>query len=161
QELLRLRDEGALDDYQAQWFRFSKSEEELFDTAADPHELHNLANDSAYATVLGELRDELARWMETTDDKGFVAEAELLDQFWPNRIQPVTSKVEARADGGEITLQCPTDGASIGYQILTAGEEPPDGWQVYANPLTLSEGQSVRAIAHRLGFAPSEVIEVE
>ena len=33
QELLRMRDAGTLDEFQSQWFRTSKVEEELFDTA--------------------------------------------------------------------------------------------------------------------------------
>jgi len=43
QALLRLRDEGELNDEQAKWFREFKDIEELFDTLIDPHELNNLA----------------------------------------------------------------------------------------------------------------------
>ena len=83
QELLRLRDAGKLTEYQAQWFRETKDEEELFDTQNDPHELHNLANDPQYADKLKELRAECDRWMEEIDDRGLVNEAELIAQMWP------------------------------------------------------------------------------
>jgi len=50
-ELYRLRDSDQLTDAQQLWFRESKPEIELFDTENDPHELHNLAENPAYAEV--------------------------------------------------------------------------------------------------------------
>lgn len=160
QELLRLRDEGGLDEYQAQWFRPGKPDEELFDTDSDPDELRNLATDPAYSDKLAELRTELDRWMEATNDKGFIPESDLLEQFWPGRRQPVTAAPDAQKDGDRITLLSPTEGASIGYQILAEGEEPGDRWRVYTTPVTLPAGQRLRVVAHRLGYAPSAVVEV-
>ena len=91
QELLRLRDAGALNAIQAQWFRTSKPEEELFDTASDPHELNNLAGSAAHQAKLEELRRACARWMEAVGDQGFIPEGELIERFWPGRVQPVTA----------------------------------------------------------------------
>ncbi len=62
QELLNLRDEGKLNEAQGQWFRMSKPNEELFDCIKDPHELHNLAEDPEYQSILQELRNECERW---------------------------------------------------------------------------------------------------
>jgi arylsulfatase A-like enzyme len=84
QELLRMRDAGTLDEYQAQWFRTSKVEEELFDTENDPHELNNIAGDPAYADVLASLRAECERWIKAIDDKGFIDEVALIRTFYPN-----------------------------------------------------------------------------
>lgn len=42
--------------------------EELYDTKADPHQLHNLAADSAHAAKVAELRNVLDRWTEETGD---------------------------------------------------------------------------------------------
>jgi N-sulfoglucosamine sulfohydrolase len=42
--------------------------EELYDTKADPHQLNNLAEDSAHAETLGQLRGILDRWTEETGD---------------------------------------------------------------------------------------------
>ncbi|SEQ70046.1 sulfatase family protein [Piscibacillus halophilus] len=42
--------------------------EELYDLREDPHELHNVAGDGAYAEVLVDLRERVERWMKETDD---------------------------------------------------------------------------------------------
>lgn len=43
--------------------------DELYDVVADPHELHNLANDPAHAARLDQLRSELKAWMKAQGDK--------------------------------------------------------------------------------------------
>lgn len=45
-----------------------RPEEELFDLAKDPWELHNVANDPAYAKVKKDLRGKLDAWMKQTAD---------------------------------------------------------------------------------------------
>ena len=161
QELLRLRDEGRLDAAQQQWFRPSKPPEELFDTHADPHELHNLADDPAYHDQLVELRAALDQWMTATADQGHVPEGELIEGFWPGWQQPVTAAPVAERADGVIALRSATEGASIGYQILRAGEAPSERWQVYTAPVPLRPGEHLRAVAHRIGYAPSAAVEVE
>nr|MBA3482478.1 heparan N-sulfatase [Pirellulales bacterium] len=42
--------------------------EELYNTKADPHQLHNLAADPAHAQTLAKLQLNLARWSEETAD---------------------------------------------------------------------------------------------
>jgi arylsulfatase A-like enzyme len=42
--------------------------DELYDLAADPHELHNVAEEPAYAALATELRSRLVEWMSATDD---------------------------------------------------------------------------------------------
>jgi len=41
---------------------------ELYDLESDPFEFRNLADDSAYASILHELQRELARWRKETND---------------------------------------------------------------------------------------------
>ncbi|MFK7862797.1 MAG: sulfatase-like hydrolase/transferase [Pseudohongiellaceae bacterium] len=156
QELLRLRDAGELNAVQAQWFRGSKDEEELFDTANDPHELVNLAGDPVYASKLIELRQEMDRWMIEIQDKGLMPEADYIESVWPGKIQPITGPIEFRVEGRELTLHTVTEGASIGYQLLSEEETVSDRWQVYNQPISLDEGQRVAAIAHRLGYKQSQ-----
>jgi len=159
-ELLRMRDAGELDEYQAQWFRETKEDEELFDTESDPHELHNLAADPAYSEKLVELRTELDRWMDEIDDRGVLPEKEFLASIWPDGSQPVTEEPVAEINGGLMSLSSGTEGASIGYQVLSESEaEPGKRWHLYTGPLALEEGARVLAVAHRIGYAQSETIE--
>ncbi len=161
QELLRLRDAGELDEYQAQWFRTEKPEEELFDTEADPHELHNLAADPAYADKLAELRAENERWTAAINDTGLRPEPELMAALWPEGEQPVTEAPVAEQQDGQVALHSATDGASIGYQLLQANETPGATWQVYTEPITLEVGEQLVALAHRIGYLPSEQVMVD
>ena len=162
QELLRMRDADQLNTTQAEWFRTSKEEEELFDVVNDPYELNNIAADPSYAEKLVELRQELDSWMGYVDDKGLMSEEELIESMWPNGVQPTTLSPNASKAGndGAITLRSETEGASIGYQVLNEGEELGATWQIYQNPLTINEGQRLLAIAHRIGFIPSATISI-
>lgn len=161
QELIRLRDSGQLDAIQSQWFRPTKLPEELFDTANDPHELVNLAADPAYSAKLQELSEEMDRWMQDIDDKGLMPELELIESIWPGLDQPMTSPPVSTATNGRVALASSTEGANIGYQIVREGESPGDRWQVYQQPIVLEQASTLIAIAHRIGFSPSESIRVE
>jgi len=161
QELLFLRDQGELKEAQSQWFRESKPLEELFDTLTDPHELHDLAHDPAYSDKLLELRAELDSWLSGFEDKGMMSELDLINEIWPGMEQPVTSSPTAYNQYGRIVLSSLTPGASIGYQILGPGRPFDSTWKVYTEPLQLAPGMRLIAIAHRIGFRPSAVIELD
>jgi N-sulfoglucosamine sulfohydrolase len=163
QELLRMRDAGELSPAQAQWFRTSKEREELFDVNNDPYELNNIAADPAYTDKLAELRKEMDSWMSFIDDKGLMPEVELIESMWPNGVQPATLAPIAKKSGndGFITLHSETEGASIGYQLLSEGDEVGTTWQIYLNPVLVKTDQRLLAIAHRIGFIPSTTITIE
>jgi arylsulfatase A-like enzyme len=61
---------GLLDPVQEHLFAPNRPAEELYDLAADPWEIKNLAEDPARAGVLAELRSRLNRWIEETNDQG-------------------------------------------------------------------------------------------
>ena len=67
-QLLALRDAKKLSPAQADVFLAPRPAEELYDLAADPHQLHNLAGATAHAEVQRKLRSLLARWSEETRD---------------------------------------------------------------------------------------------
>ena len=161
QELLRLRDQNGLTEAQSQWFRENKPAEELFDTLADPHELTNLALDPAYSDKLLELRAELDRWLSGFDDKGMMPEPDLINEIWPGMEQPVTSSPTASRQYDRVVLSSLTPGANIGYQMLGPAEEFGSTWQVYTEPLELLPGMRLIAIAHRIGYKPSSMIELD
>tara|TARA_B100001057_G_scaffold288727_1_gene288834 strand:- start:5364 stop:7109 length:1746 start_codon:yes stop_codon:yes gene_type:complete len=151
QELLRMRDAGTLDEYQAQWFRTSKVEEELFDTENDPHELNNIAGDPAYADVLDSLRSECKRWIKAIDDKGFIDEVALIRTFYPNGKAQLTHAPIIDIKNRKVRVSCPTLGARIGYRY-TSEKVPYKGWEIYTEPIKERANDTLEIITHRLGF---------
>jgi len=73
----RRADAGELHGLARRFFERTKPVEELYDTAADPHQVHNLAGDPKYADVLERFRAELLRWMADTRDLGLLPEYEM------------------------------------------------------------------------------------
>jgi len=162
QELLKLRDLGELDSIQQLWFRQKKDSEELYDCEKDPHELKNLANDPSYAGKLKELREEMDRWIERIGDQPNLPEKELVSQLWSgNESKPKTSAPQVISSGGKIRITCFTDGASIGFKIVHQGETPPEAWTVYQTPIELEQHSKLIVMAHRIGFEPSEILEID
>lgn len=160
QELLRLRDEGKLNEIQAQWFRESKAPEELFDCNADPHELNNLANNPAYKEKLDELSAEMDRWIKEIGDQPNLPEAKLIEQLWNGaETQPVTANPVIESANGKMAISCSTKGASIGYKIVIKDGVVPKAWTVYQKPFVMPHGAKLRTKAHRIGFKASKVIE--
>ena len=161
QELLLLEKEGKLNENQMQWFRKSKPEEELFDTFSDPHELRNLANEPNFEKKLIELRKECDRWIQNTNDKGFMQETDLIETFWPDKKQPKTAEPIITIIDGMLHITCETDGAVIGYRYRPSDIKPHLGWRPYTKPFKVDGKQEVELISHRIGFLPSLIIKYE
>ena len=160
QELLRLRDAGELTPEQALWFREQKPREELFDLENDPHELNNLAEDPAYAEKLAELRQVCEDWVEDIDDTGMRPEPELIESMWPGMVQPETADPVIEWNGTRASLTCATEGASIGYKLIGAEDDPAEmPWMIYRSPIEVPVGKELVAIAHRIGYKRSGEVE--
>lgn len=159
-EMLKLRVEGKLDSVQQIWFSESKTTEELYDCMNDPFQLNNLANNPEYADILTRFGDELQLWQEEIGDLGFVPEKQLINQMWPDGIQPKTSNPEIEVNRGKVSLSCETEGASIAY-IISSEEITPNldsGWKLYSAPFQLKEGEHLFVLANRIGYADSEIL---
>lgn len=65
----RLFAAGKLTPAQSTSFVAPRPAEELYDTWADPHELHDLAGDPSHARTLGDLRGKLDAWRRETGDR--------------------------------------------------------------------------------------------
>jgi arylsulfatase A-like enzyme len=76
-EIRRVQKTGDASQGVAQFLRESKDVEELYDTAADPHEMKNLASDSKYAKILSRMRDAHLNWVVETKDLGLFPEAQI------------------------------------------------------------------------------------
>lgn len=158
QELLRLHQIDSLNKEQALWFRETKPIEELFDTYSDPHELNNRAEDPKFKNILSELRRECEIWMGNIKDMGHIPEQELINTFWPDKIQPLTANPVFHMENGKLHITCQTKGASIGYKRPQDLEEGL-GWQIYKSPLDIDDETPILVIAHRIGFAPSDTLQ--
>jgi len=69
QAMRLLRDAGKLTPEQLACFLKPRPSEELYDTAADPRELHNLASDPRYAATLKQMQLALDKWRRVTGDR--------------------------------------------------------------------------------------------
>lgn len=156
---LELEKENNLNDVQEIWFG-SKTNEELYDCAADPHNINNLAADPQYASVLTEMRQTLKSHLKNRPDLGLQPEAELLNEMWPNYEQPITAAVDLEIVKGLATLTSKTKGASIAYIIsneLLNEYDLNSPWQLYSKPLQLKKGDVVYTTAQRIGYKESEI----
>ena len=141
-------------------FMKTKPREELYDLKSDPYEVHNVADDPKYASKLTILRKALAHWQLEIGDKGFVTEHDLIEMFWPERLQPETAEVLFEKDEkGRVKLQCNTVGASIGYQL--DDEIGSSKWRLYHKPINTIKNQSIAARAIRIGFKASLITSNE
>ena len=159
QELHRLNEAGELEGPPALWFRKTKPPEELYDTAADPHEIHNLAGDSTYAAKLHALRAAFRVWERQTGDLGLIPETTLVKKLWPpDGVQPQTEPVQFTypdsvfSDVVTVTLASPTEGASIAYALGDSTR-----WKLYTEPIRLTESATLLTQAIRIGYGHSPV----
>jgi hypothetical protein len=58
-----------------------------------------------------------------------------------------------------VAIKCITDGASIAYKLVGADGIVPQRWEVYTKPIELEKDQKVMAVAQRIGYLPSKVME--
>jgi len=139
-------------------FMKSKQDEELYDLKFDPYEVDNIANNPDYKDKLIELRNALNTWQYEIDDKGFINESELINEFWPNMIQPITKPVEITVSDNVISLKCETKGASIGYQI--GAQIGSQNWKLYNKPFDLSSNQKLATRAIKIGYKASTISNI-
>jgi N-sulfoglucosamine sulfohydrolase len=160
QELLRARDSGMLHEAQQYWFRSKKEAEELYDLESDPYELVNLAPDPEYREVRERLSGALDDWIRETGDKGvkFRTEKDLMLSMWPGGIQPETDRPGISVVDEKVVLSCETTGASMVYQVNHQGYTP-EHWFLYSDPFRAGPGDTITALAHRIGYKESAAAE--
>ncbi len=164
QELERLKAEGGLGPRVRPFMRNTKPHEELYDVVADPHQVFNLAPDPRFQQRLRDLGARLEAWMVAMDDKGLVPEPELYrsmfaDEAGEQTLDPVLLKQDLGNGTARVSFECPTAGASFAYRVVPSGADiGRDGpWQLYTGAIRLEQGQTVAAIATRLGYQDSQI----
>ena len=81
QVMRQLHAVGELEGVAAQWMAARRPELELYDLAADPHEVENLAEKAEHADKLSLLRGKLDSWIEQSNDHGREAEDPLPAEY--------------------------------------------------------------------------------
>lgn len=174
QELLRLHAEDKLQGAQKIWFSDTRPPEELYDCEKDPHQINNLADDPEYKAVLKRMSTSLNKWMSNKKDMGYISESEMVNNMWPDGVQPVTAPPEliiydkesvSKATTGKgakykyparISLYCATQGASIAYSTDTTEYVH---WKLYTGPIKLNRGNTIlRTKAIRYGYKESKEV---
>ena len=165
-EWRRLHAEGRVKGPQRFFFQ-AKPRRELYDTVADPHEVHDLAGKPEHAATLRRLRGALTDWVRAYGDLGEVHEFAMLRGMRPGGRYERTGPVrihQAASGSGEgrvrIRLECPTPGASIGY---TTDSGPDARWLLYSAEAEFSKPCQLLAKAIRYGFleSPESVTELD
>lgn len=165
QEMRRLAAEGRLEPGpRMQFFEPAKPAHELYDTVADPHEIHNLADDPKFKDVVERMSAALGDFLKRIGDVGLIPEPDFDAAKGGGK---TAAPVFCRADGDQggdatrLALACPTPGASVVYQVGPAGRKAdaarPERWLLYARPVEVGAGEVLRAKACRLGYAGSPV----
>jgi N-sulfoglucosamine sulfohydrolase len=153
-EWRRMLAAGGLTPVQRSYLEGPAPRELLFDTAADPDEVTNLAGDPRYADVQKRLAARLDTWIAASGDQGRDSEAVMVARMWPGGKQPATAPVTAcRIAPGKLRLQSATPGASIGWGG-TDGKA-----NLYAAPL--AEGAPFMAAAIRYGYSASAAVTID
>ncbi|MFP4113916.1 MAG: sulfatase [Spirochaetota bacterium] len=174
-ELLDAYRNGRLEGAHLALFR-DRPAEELYDTAVDPYELANLADDPDHRETLERMRAATDQWIAEVGDYGEMSEREMVARWYPNGEQPVTAApiFLPIADGAFaqeaittasltgpalVQLHCSTQGASIAYRFA---DDPTERWRLYSSPFRLEPGRTtISARAQRIGYAPSETVRAE
>ncbi len=168
QELWAGEAENLLNNTQHFYFKAPRPKEELYDTLTDPYEVHNLAADPDFAGELQRLRAAMDQWLARVGDTSREPEANMIAEMWPGGKQPVTAKPKADVIASSasnqaalntalsVTLASDTSGASIGYRLISKGEDTP--WQLYTGPVTVPSNKTLQAKAIRYGYAESDLL---
>ena len=168
QEWFRLQAAGKLTGPAALWMRTHRPAEELYDTTADPHQIHDLSADPSHRATLARMRGAVTEWMARIGDQGLINEAEMIQRMWPGGVQPETAQpyiVPRRETGDpsrpasmkiagptEMVIYVPTQGASVGY---TTEDGPAAKWRLYTGPILVDRPMTLRAKAIRYGYKES------
>jgi N-sulfoglucosamine sulfohydrolase len=141
------------------YFTAPRPNEELYDTLADPYEVHNLVADTAYAGILDRLRTEMDRWLAEVGDQSTQPESKMIASMWPQGQQPSTEEPKVQIRDRTASINNTTPGASIGYHIGHGDHAGP--WQLYTTPMVLPKNSWLEVKAVRYGYKESDVVRLE
>ncbi|MDO7835760.1 sulfatase-like hydrolase/transferase [Sphingobium sp. HBC34] len=152
--------DGGLNAVQDRFFQ-TKPFEELYDLSADPHEIHDLARDPAYAATLSKFSRLLDKHMIAINDNGFLPETMAGEGWGPSRdpklypLKDVMTLARVAAAGGEDALP----------RLKQALTSPVEVIRYWAAMGLVIQGQAARAMqslmAERLAADPSAHVRIQ
>ena len=102
EDLKKAKAEGLLTPYQENFWFGVRPEEELYDIAADPYQMNNLALDPKFEKIVLKHRRVLEEWIKETDDQGQypedAAQLKATYEMWKDRPVFKTAKVNPEYD---------------------------------------------------------------
>ena len=119
------------------WLAPRRPREELYDGQADPHQLHNLADDPRHRATLERLRGALRGWLLEIRDASFLAEEEVF----------------ARVGDGSPYAWARRTGAYPFERVLEAAAMVGDPQAVAQQRTLLADGESIVRYWAAVGFA--------
>lgn len=159
QKMKDLYASGLLSADQSVWFNAPRPAEEFYDTETDPYELHNLIDNPGYRDIIKNLRHEYGKWIKKYNRTWFIPEKETYLQFCPDGRQQATATPEIKIRKGRAHVICDTESASIVYRIVSADrKENCERWRLYTGPVDLPEGDTIEAMAVRIGYRESPAV---
>jgi len=81
-----LHRQGRLTPEQSLFMASTRPREELYDLEHDPFEVHNVASDAEYASVLKDHSNKLDEWIKATKDQGETPEAPEVIAYWEDEM---------------------------------------------------------------------------
>ena len=102
------------------------------------------------------MRQATESWQEQIGDTGMIPEAVLMEEMKPGGEILRTEPPSISTAGGRVTLASHTEGASIVYQ--TKQGDGWSDWKLYIKSFA-SSGDPIRALACRLGYRDSKIVE--
>ena len=151
-EMVQMYNDGLLNTEQSLWFNAPAAPEELYDCVADPHQVHNLASDPAYASVLKKMKKAFMK--EWIDKYNSVWERETEDYYiersWPGGKKQVCPEAQVRFSDGRMYV----DNDSSVYSALYR-KQGDKKWHLYISPVPVKKGEKVEVEVERIGFTSS------
>lgn len=159
QNMVELLEKGELNDTQMLWFNTPRAKEEFYDDVNDPHNVNNLIDDPRYQADIARLRKEFDRWVNKYNKRWLLSEEQSRDLMLPNGGKQPSLAVPSVAErGGKVILSSDNKGASIVYKINGKGHTK-SSWFLYSEPVQVTPGDKITAIATRAGYLNSEQME--
>ena len=171
-EMLQLYKEKKLDAAQSRWFETPAFEEELYDCLADPHQIHNLADENTSRKVLNRMRAAYRKeWINPfNSDWETKPEAYFVEKMWPKGEKPCCEQPRLRMKNDKVYIDNNLDTYSAIYRIKvkTSKEdmaakkgmtEKKEKWSLYTEPISLEKGDCIVVKLERIGYMDSAPVE--